>query len=472
MRAWAAGTLHPQPAANCLVLLVFLFSPKNFGNRESNGTLGWSKHARGEGKGSRQCAMGRQWSPKMQSLPHDRAPPLSSSTNLSSVPGLARTGSRSHAHASCTPLDPMATRTKFRRCPSALLTHIVIHGRSALADNPGRVEDLAVAFYRLNEDPKVSPNLLVQAGDDYSFLMDLLDDQRAFSDVDLALSLLRMLKVLSRKESNRVNMEQEDVDTITKYIRHPESTSVQGEAASIMLNACYEASNVKMAIKANAAVECSWLLDSDSEEAAANATGALQSMSYQEEGRVHIREVEILEHIFPLLSHTNVKVRTRAVGVIHNMSSDVPSIAVIRTGGALTDLVKMLSDPQVAICSSAAGAIQNLSREQASKDLLVEIQGVPPLTDLLFGADVQTQVPTRAPASSSPTKLCPRREAQLTACAAGVCGGGAAQHSWTAAGNRSGHRSAVGRAPGTTEGVESTGNALSGHRDGLRRHLW
>ena len=370
------------------------------------------------------------------------------------------------------PLDPMATRTKFRRCPSALLTHIVIHGRSALADNPGRVEDLAVAFYRLNEDPKVSPNLLVQAGDDYSFLMDLLDDQRAFSDVDLALSLLRMLKVLSRKESNRVNMEQEDVDTITKYIRHPESTSVQGEAASIMLNACYEASNVKMAIKANAAVECSWLLDSDSEEAAANATGALQSMSYQEEGRAHIPEGEIREHIFPLLSHTNVKVRTRAVGVIHNMSSDVPSIAVIRTGGALTDLVKMLSDPQVAICSSAAGAIQNLSREQASKDLLVEIQGVPPLTDLLFGADVQTQVPTRAPASSSPTKLCPRREAQLTACAAGVCGGGAAQHSWTAAGNRSGHRSAVGRAPGTTEGVESTGNALSGHRDGLRRHLW
>jgi len=319
------------------------------------GTLGWSKHARGEGKGSRQCAMGRQWSPE------DAEP-------------AARPG------ATIVEFNEFVQRAGLGK------------NRSALADNPGRVEDLAVAFYRLNEDPKVSPNLLVQAGDDYSFLMDLLDDQRAFSDVDLALSLLRMLKVLSRKESNRVNMEQEDVDTITKYIRHPESTSVQGEAASIMLNACYEASNVKMAIKANAAVECSWLLDSDSEEAAANATGALQSMSYQEEGRVHIREVEILEHIFPLLSHTNVKVRTRAVGVIHNMSSDVPSIAVIRTGGALTDLVKMLSDPQVAICSSAAGAIQNLSREQASKDLLVEIQGVPPLTDLLFGADVQTQV--------------------------------------------------------------------------------
>ena len=31
--------------------------------------------------------------------------------------------------------------------------------RSPLADNPGKVEDLAVAFYRLNEDPKESPNL-------------------------------------------------------------------------------------------------------------------------------------------------------------------------------------------------------------------------------------------------------------------------------------------------------------------------
>ena len=84
--------------------------------------------------------------------------------------------------------------------------------------------------------------------------------------------------------------------------------------------------------------------------------------------------------------------RIRAVGVIHNMSSDVPSISVIRTGGAIKELVSLLSDPNVVICSSAAGAIQNLSREQASKDMIVEVGGVPPLSDLLFGTDVQTQV--------------------------------------------------------------------------------
>jgi hypothetical protein len=98
--------------------------------------------------------------------------------------------------------------------------------RNPLADNPGKVEDLAVAFYRLNEDPKQSPNLQVDEGDDYSFLMDLLDDKRVLADCDLALALLRVMKVLSRKLSNRCNMEQEDIETIAKYLRNTESTSV------------------------------------------------------------------------------------------------------------------------------------------------------------------------------------------------------------------------------------------------------
>jgi hypothetical protein len=61
-------------------------------------------------------------------------------------------------------------------------------------------------------------------------------------------------------------------------------------------------------------------------------------------------------------------------------------------GGAIKELVTLLSDPQVHICSSAAGAIQNLSREQLSKEMIREVGGVPPLMDLLFGRDVQTQV--------------------------------------------------------------------------------
>ena len=83
-----------------------------------------------------------------------------------------------------------------------------------------------MAFFKLNEDPKESPNLLIDEGDDYSFLMDLLDDSRVLTDCDLALALLRVVKVLSRKLNNRNNMEQEDIDTIAKYLRNTESTSV------------------------------------------------------------------------------------------------------------------------------------------------------------------------------------------------------------------------------------------------------
>jgi len=99
-------------------------------------------------------------------------------------------------------------------------------GRSPLADNPGKVEDLAVAFYRLNEDPNQSPNLQIEEGDDYSFLMDLLDDKRVLADPDLSLALLRVMKVLSRKLNNRNNLELEDIQTVAKYLRNTESSSV------------------------------------------------------------------------------------------------------------------------------------------------------------------------------------------------------------------------------------------------------
>ena len=50
---------------------------------------------------------------------------------------------------------------------------------------------------------------------------------------------------------------------------------MQAEASSIMLNACYEKQNVIMAIKANAVVDLSWLLDSDSEDVTVQAPVAL-----------------------------------------------------------------------------------------------------------------------------------------------------------------------------------------------------
>ena len=44
------------------------------------------------------------------------------------------------------------------------------------------------------------------------------------------------------------------------------------------------------------------------------------------------------------------------------------------------------------MCGSAAGALQNLSRESASRAEILQLGAVPPLSDLLFGSDVQSQV--------------------------------------------------------------------------------
>ena len=55
-------------------------------------------------------------------------------------------------------------------------------------------------------------------------------------------------------------------------------------------------------------------------------------------------------------------------------------------------LIQLLRVPSAPVCGSAAGALQNLSRESASRAEILQLGAVPPLSDLLFGSDVQSQV--------------------------------------------------------------------------------
>jgi hypothetical protein len=295
----------------------------------------------------------------------------------------------------------------------------------AVADNPQGLQALADEFYKENVDPNTSPNFqLEDTSDDYSLLMDLLDDRRVEANPNLTLALLRMLKVLSRKAVNRSNVEEQDIVTIVKFLSSPRTRGIASEASNVVLNICYEKQNVNMIIKANGVPPLRDFLKNDDEEMQSNAAGALQSLSYQEEGRIHLREIGVLPLVIPLLTHTSIKVRTRCVGVIHNMSSDIPSIAILRVGKAIEPLVHMLSAPQATICSSAAGAIQNLSREAASKEEIVELQGIPPLTDLLFGSDVASQVGFPTP----PTRpFPPTHHVSRSACSPGGGTGRCAQ---------------------------------------------
>jgi hypothetical protein len=97
----------------------------------------------------------------------------------------------------------------------------------AVADNPQGLQVLADEFYKENVDPNTSPNFqLEDNADDYSLLMDLLNDRRVEANPTLTLSLLRMLKVLSRKAVNRSNVEEQDTATIVKFLQSPRTRGI------------------------------------------------------------------------------------------------------------------------------------------------------------------------------------------------------------------------------------------------------
>ena len=206
------------------------------------------------------------------------------------------------------------------------------------------------------------------------------------------------------------------------------------------------------------------------QELQANAAGAIQSICFQKEGRQYLRELGAVPAILPLLSSPSLKaradqsaslsvrlphhasrvgaasqVRTRAVGAVHNISSEAEAIRIIRrlhaignaeisprsrrgpTGAragshrALTEisrrdcisagagpLVELLRVPNATVCGSAAGALQNLSRESHARDEIHELGAITPLTDLLFGEDVQAQVTEAEP----PRDAAPRTPAE------------------------------------------------------------
>lgn len=155
------------------------------------------------------------------------------------------------------------------------------------------------------------------------------------------------VQVLSRKASNRSTLEETDIRTIIAYMHRPSTSEIASEVSSVILNVCYEKENVYRVIQEKGIPMLLNFIKSDEEDVAANAAGALQSISYQEVGREELREQGTLEILIPLLTHPSVKVQSRCVGVIHNMSSDVHSIAILRQGEAIKPLVDMLSAPQV-----------------------------------------------------------------------------------------------------------------------------
>lgn len=85
-------------------------------------------------------------------------------------------------------------------------------------------------------------------------------------------------------------------------------------------------------------------------------------------------------------------VRARASGVVHNISADSSSIRLLRETECIPAVVHLLRDEAVEVCQASAGTLQNMSREVRARELILECEAIEPLTDLLFGTDVQCQV--------------------------------------------------------------------------------
>eukprot|EP00961_Rhodomonas_salina_P134396 1807796-Rhodomonas_salina.3 len=89
----------------------------------------------------------------------------------------------------------------------------------------------------------------------------------------LALALLRCLKVISRKVANRQTIEYQDVQTVVKYLRRPLMPAIASEAASVVLNICYEKPNVLMTIDSGAVAALTPMVQDADEDVQANAAG-------------------------------------------------------------------------------------------------------------------------------------------------------------------------------------------------------
>ena len=80
----------------------------------------------------------------------------------------------------------------------------------------------------------------------------------------------------------------------------------------------------------------------------------------------------------------------RASRSLHNLTL-IPFLCA-HAAGCLPGVVKLLGSCSHMACAAAAGTIQNISREPASRELLLHKHAATePLSDLLFGSDVQAQ---------------------------------------------------------------------------------
>eukprot|EP00752_Nemacystus_decipiens_P004513 g4121.t1 len=253
-------------------------------------------------------------------------------------------------------------------------------------------------FLGANRDPTIVLRQEKQHGevaDDMRAILVALESSSSegVSGSPLPLLLLKVLKVLLRKQSNRKALGRSGVRLITAFMSSACVDIVSCECANVVLNMCYDAGNVRHFLEVGGVTALGPLIRSDKEQLKASGLGALQSVCFDRPGRDATRDSGIIGIVVGLLDDESPKVRARALGTIHNLSTDARSIGIIREEGGLPRLVRLLRSHEAQVCGGAAGTIQNLSREEKSRALLLDSSGaVESLADLLVGRHTKSQI--------------------------------------------------------------------------------
>ncbi|CAM9100233.1 unnamed protein product [Pylaiella littoralis] len=257
-------------------------------------------------------------------------------------------------------------------------------------------------FLGANRDPTAAPKQQqhgeVGVADDMRVILAALQSE-SIRKSPLLVLLLKVLKVLLRKPSNRKTLGRPGVQVVAALMSSACVDTVSCECANVVLNMCYDTGNVQYFLEVGGVETLGPLIRSGNEhlkasrKSDASGLGALQSVCFDKPGRDATRDSGIIHMVVGLLEDDSAKVRARALGTVHNLSTDARSIGIIRKEGGLPRLVRLLRSHEAQVCGGAAGTIQNLSREEKCRALLLNHFGVvEPLADLLVGRHVKSQI--------------------------------------------------------------------------------
>jgi len=304
--------------------------------------------------------------------------------------------------------------------PLKELDHFIISHPKAVPDKIPEMQKMLEAFLEVTEANRKL--MMTGPADNFKSLLALLKHERVRRKASFSATILQCIKVLMRKEQNRLTIGREGVMTILKVLAMPKSAKVAEEGANAVLNMCYDKQNVVYIVQGGGVEYLVNFLSINASDVLASTSGALQSICFEPLGRKHLREIGAVGTVVKMIFNDDEKVQSRIVGVLHNLSSDTEALSTIRQAGVIPKLVELLKSQDMQICGSAAGAIQNISREAESRDLLLaSANAVRFLSDLLFASVAQCQVcavgalmnliaPTFVDASN-PMATTPKREA-------------------------------------------------------------